>query len=49
VTLDLAAAGPDAVQRQRFEGLPIGDGETGSFQVSDWTALGPDSLQRNGS
>jgi hypothetical protein len=49
VTLSLAAAGPDDVQRQRFEALPIGDREVAAFEVADWTALGPDSLQRDGS
>jgi hypothetical protein len=49
VTVGLATAGPDDVQRQSFEELPIGGRESATFQVADWSALGPDSLQRNGS
>jgi hypothetical protein len=48
VTVALTAAGPDDVQRQRFEELPVGDGRVGAFRVTDWTRLGPDSLEHDG-
>jgi hypothetical protein len=46
VTVGLAAANKRDIRRQRFDQVPLGDRPSSTFNVADWTNLGPDSLHQ---